>query len=73
MKHLLRNAGRHGALIVISGVVLGLVLPQAAEMARPYLAVAIFAFTFGSFLKFDSTTFRNSWRPAWWRNTPHPD
>lgn len=54
MKELLRWAGRNGALIVIAGVVIGLVVPQAAALARPYLAVAIFVFTFGSFLKFDS-------------------
>jgi BASS family bile acid:Na+ symporter len=59
MKQLLRAAGRHGAAIVISGVVLGLALPLLAEIARPYLAIAIFIFTFGSFLKFDSTSFKS--------------
>ena len=59
MKQLLRVAGQHGAAIVIAGVVLGLALPFLAELARPYLAVAIFIFTFGSFLKFDGTSFRN--------------
>jgi BASS family bile acid:Na+ symporter len=59
MKHLLRKAGQHGAAIVISGVALGLLLPFIAELARPYLAIAIFIFTFGSFLKFDTTSFSN--------------
>jgi len=58
MKQLLRGAGRHGAAIVISGVVLGLILPFLAAIARPYLAIAIFIFTFGSFLKFDSNSFK---------------
>jgi BASS family bile acid:Na+ symporter len=59
MKQLLRTAGQHGAGIVIAGVVLGLALPFLADLARPYLAIAIFIFTFGSFLKFDGATFRN--------------
>jgi BASS family bile acid:Na+ symporter len=59
MKRLLGGAGRHGAAIVIAGVVLGLALPLLAEIARPYLAIAIFIFTFGSFLKFDSNSFKS--------------
>jgi BASS family bile acid:Na+ symporter len=53
MKSLLRWAGRNGAAVVIAGVVIGLCVPLLSELARPYLAVAIFIFTFGSFLKFD--------------------
>jgi BASS family bile acid:Na+ symporter len=56
MKVVLRWAGQNGAAIVIAGVVIGLCIPLLAELARPYLAVAIFIFTFGSFLKFDSTS-----------------
>ena len=59
MKNVLRLAGRHGALVVIAGVVIGLCVPALSNLARPYLAVAIFAFTFGSFLKFDSTSMRS--------------
>jgi bile acid:Na+ symporter, BASS family len=59
MRHLLRIAGQHGAAIVIAGVVIGLALPFLAELARPWLGVAIFIFTFGSFLKFDGKSFRN--------------
>jgi ACR3 family arsenite transporter len=58
MKQLLRLAGRHGAAIVIAGVVIGLAIPALSNAARPYLAVAIFIFTFGSFLKFDATSFK---------------
>jgi predicted Na+-dependent transporter len=54
MKSLLRWAGQNGALIVIAGVVIGLCVPALSNWARPYLAVAIFIFTFGSFLKFDA-------------------
>ena len=54
MKSALRWAGQNGALVVIAGVVLGLAFPMLSDLARPYLAVAIFIFTFGSFLKFDA-------------------
>jgi bile acid:Na+ symporter, BASS family len=54
MKSILRWAGQNGALIVIAGVVIGLCVPLLSDLARPYLSVAIFIFTFGSFLKFDS-------------------
>lgn len=56
MKFILQWAGRNGAAVVIAGVVLGLCVPVCAELARPYLAVAIFIFTFGSFLKFDGSS-----------------
>lgn len=56
MKFVLQWAGRNGAAVVIAGVVLGLCIPQLADLARPYLAVAIFIFTFGSFLKFDGNS-----------------
>ncbi len=58
MKGVLRLAGRNGAAVVIAGVVLGLCFPDLSELARPYLAVAIVIFTFGSFLKFDSASLR---------------
>jgi BASS family bile acid:Na+ symporter len=56
MKGLLRWAGQNGAAVVIAGVVIGLCLPPLAQLARPYLAIAIFIFTFGSFLKFDGAS-----------------
>jgi BASS family bile acid:Na+ symporter len=59
MKSVLKAAGQHGAAIVIAGVVIGLVFPFFAELARPYLAIAIFIFTFGSFLKIDAVTFKS--------------
>jgi bile acid:Na+ symporter, BASS family len=54
MKNVLRWAGQNGALVVIAGVVIGLCIPFFSDLARPYLSIAIFIFTFGSFLKFDS-------------------
>jgi bile acid:Na+ symporter, BASS family len=54
MKDVLRWAGQNGAAVVIAGVVIGLCIPLLSDLARPYLAIAIFVFTFGSFLKFDS-------------------
>jgi BASS family bile acid:Na+ symporter len=59
MKIILQWAGRNGAAVVIAGVVIGLCVPMLSELARPYLAVAIFIFTFGSFLKFDGRSVRN--------------
>jgi predicted Na+-dependent transporter len=56
MKFVLRWAGRNGALVVVAGVAIGLCIPHLSALARPYLAVAIFIFTFGSFLKFDGTS-----------------
>jgi predicted Na+-dependent transporter len=58
MKGALRFAGKNGAWVVIAGVVLGFLLPVLSDAARPYLSLAIFAFTFGSFLKFDLKSFR---------------
>lgn len=59
MKSVLQWAGRNGAIVVIAGVMLGLGIPDFADLARPYLAVAIFIFTFGSFLKFDGSSLTN--------------
>jgi BASS family bile acid:Na+ symporter len=59
MKIILQWAGRNGAAVVIAGVVIGLCVPLLTELARPYLGVAIFIFTFGSFLKFDGRSVRN--------------
>ncbi len=58
MKTILQWAGRNGAAVVIAGVIIGLCIPLLSELARPYLAVAIFIFTFGSFLKFDGRPVR---------------
>src|ERR1700760_515321 len=55
MKSVLRWAGQNGALVVIAGVIIGLGIPWFSDLARPYLAIAIFIFTFGSFLKLDSS------------------
>jgi BASS family bile acid:Na+ symporter len=61
MKSILQWAGRNGALVVIAGVVIGLCWPYAAETARPWLGVAIFIFTFGSFLKFENSSLAGEW------------
>jgi predicted Na+-dependent transporter len=62
MTELLRFAGKNGAWVVITGVVLGLCLPALSAWTRPYLAVAIFLFTFGSFLKIDAASVREQVR-----------
>jgi predicted Na+-dependent transporter len=58
MTGLLRFAGKNGAWVVITGVVLGLCFPALSSLTRPYLAIAIFLFTFGSFLKIDAASIR---------------
>ena len=58
MTSLLRFAGKNGAWVVVAGIVVGFSIPIVSNFARPYLAVAIFLFTFGSFLKLDSESFR---------------
>jgi predicted Na+-dependent transporter len=58
MTSLLRFAGKNGAWVVVAGIVAGFSIPIVSNFARPYLAVAIFLFTFGSFLKLDSESFR---------------
>lgn len=59
MRNVLQWAGRNGAAVVIAGVAIGLCIPYLSDLARPYLAIAIFIFTFGSFLKFDDTSLGN--------------
>jgi bile acid:Na+ symporter, BASS family len=58
MKAILRFAGKNGAWVVVLGIVVGFCIPMVSNAARPYLALAIFLFTFGSFLKLDSEGFR---------------
>jgi predicted Na+-dependent transporter len=62
MKNLLQFAGKNGAWVVALGIVIGFCIPVVSSAARPYLAVAIFLFTFGSFLKLDSEAFRDQIR-----------
>lgn len=64
MRRLLQAAGRHGALVVILGLVLGFVHPGLAEAARPLLALAVLIFTFGSLLKLDSGAAAQEWARA---------
>ena len=54
MKQLLQFAGKNGAWVVALGIVIGFCIPIISNTARPYLAIAIFLFTFGSFLKLDN-------------------
>ncbi len=62
MKNLLQFAGKNGAWVVAAGIVVGFCIPVVSNAARPYLVVAIFLFTVGSFLKLDSAAFRNQIR-----------
>jgi predicted Na+-dependent transporter len=64
VKAALAWAGKNGAWVVIGGVALGFAVPELAALARPWLAAAIFVFTFGSLLKFDLASFREEWVQA---------
>lgn len=55
---LLAAAGRHGPALLCGGVLIGLVAPPLAELARPFMGLAVFVFTLGAFLKVDGAAFR---------------
>jgi len=55
---LLAAAGRHGPALLCGGVLIGLVAPLLAELARPLMGLAVFIFTLGAFLKVDGPAFR---------------
>ncbi|TPG59669.1 hypothetical protein EAH89_05380 [Roseomonas nepalensis] len=55
---LLAFAGRNGPGLLCGGVLIGLVAPPLAELARPLMGVAVFVFTLGAFLKVDGPAFR---------------
>jgi predicted Na+-dependent transporter len=53
MGHALRWAARNGPAVVIAGVLIGLVFPPLAALARPCLPYCVFIFTLGSFLRLE--------------------
>jgi BASS family bile acid:Na+ symporter len=55
---LLALAGRHGPALLCGGVLVGLVAPPLAELARPLMRLAVFVFTLGASLKVDAAAFR---------------
>jgi BASS family bile acid:Na+ symporter len=64
LRRCLQAAGRHGAAVVILGLVVGFLVPGLAEAARPLLALAVLIFSFGSFLKLDGGAAAEEWRRA---------
>jgi BASS family bile acid:Na+ symporter len=54
----LARAGRSGPTLLCGGVLIGLIAPLLAEVARPLMGVAVFVFTLGAFLKVDGDAFR---------------
>lgn len=65
MQALLTFAGRNGPVMLFVGVFLGLLLPDLAAAARPFMTVAVFVFTLGAFLKVDRIALAAEWaRPA---------
>ena len=64
LRRCLQAAGRHGALVVILGLLVGFLVPALAELARPQLALAVLIFSFGSFLKLDGGAAAEEWQRA---------
>jgi predicted Na+-dependent transporter len=58
MERLLSWLGRHGPVVLVAGVVVGLVAPDIADLAKPWMGVAVFVFTLGAFLKMDVASLR---------------
>jgi predicted Na+-dependent transporter len=54
----LAAAGRHGPALLAIGVLIGLLFPPLADVARPFMGLAVFAFTLGAFLKVEAGAFR---------------
>jgi BASS family bile acid:Na+ symporter len=65
MNALLSFAGRHGPLLLFSGVLIGFFLPLLAAAAKPLMGAAVFMFTLGAFLKVDGKGFRAELRRPW--------
>lgn len=59
MGHILRWAAKNGPAVVIAGVLIGLVCPPLAALARPCLPYCIFIFTLGSFLRLEVKSSRH--------------
>ena len=57
-ENLLARAGRNGPALLCGGVMVGLVAPALAELARPLMGLAVFIFMLGAFLKVDAPAFR---------------
>jgi BASS family bile acid:Na+ symporter len=52
------RAGQHGPALLCLGVLLGIALPPLAEMARPWMGLAVFILTLGALLRLDGPAFR---------------
>jgi predicted Na+-dependent transporter len=58
LRSCLAFAGRKGPALLFGGVLIGLIAPPLADLARPLLGLAVFVFTLGAFLKVDLASFR---------------
>jgi predicted Na+-dependent transporter len=73
LRALLSFAGRHGPLMLFTGVFVGLLAPNLAASARPLMGAAVFVLTLGAFLKVDKDALRLDlarpgrllWLPLW--------
>lgn len=55
---LLTLAGRHGPVMLLAGMMLGILAPPLTGYAKPFMGLAVFLFTLGAFLKVDLAGFR---------------
>lgn len=51
MKALLAFAGRNGPALLFGGVLVGVIFPSLAAIAKPWMGAAVFVFMLGAFLK----------------------
>jgi arsenite transporter len=59
MTRLFSFAGRHGPAILFLGMLVGLLVPSAADVSKPLMGAAVFVFTLGAFLKVDRTSMQS--------------
>jgi len=65
LRDALRYAGRHGPILLLGGVMIGLIAPPLSDAARPLMGVAVFSFTLGAFLKVNFAAFRAELGQGW--------
>ena len=55
---LLTLAGRNGPIILLTGMMIGILVPPLTGYAKPFMGMAVFLFTLGAFLKVDLPSLR---------------
>jgi BASS family bile acid:Na+ symporter len=79
MKHLLETIGRHSAMLLVASIVVGIALPDLAELFRPLLAPAVYGLLALAMTRIDILAVRGHLRsparivlPLMWMNLALP-